>query len=182
QVRDVSGKVTDATNGTPIAGVTVKVKQTDAATATDVAGNFTIRAATGNTLVFTAVGFGSTEITVNQGNNYSVTLSPGSSDDLDEVIVVAYGTAEKKSFTGSAATVSARDIKDNSVISFENALMGKLPGVQITASSGQAGATPTIRVRGIGSMNASNSPLYVIDGVPAVSGTVGQMGDYIYTS
>lgn len=182
QVRDVSGKVTDATNGTPIAGVTVKVKQTDAATATDVAGNFTIRAATGNTLVFTAVGFGSTEITVNQGNNYSVTLSPGSSDDLDEVIVVAYGTAEKKSFTGSAATVSARDIKDNSVISFENALMGKLPGVQITASSGQAGATPTIRVRGIGSMNASNSPLYVIDGVPAVSGTVGQMGDYLYTS
>lgn len=182
QVRDVSGKVTDGTNGNPIAGVTVKVKQSDAATATDVDGNFSIRAEKGNTLVFTAVGYGTTEIAVGDGNYYTVTLSPGQSDNLDEVIVVAYGTAEKKSFTGSAATVSAREIKDNSVISFENALLGKLPGVQITSSSGQAGSTPTIRVRGIGSMNASNSPLYVIDGVPAVSGTVGQMGDYIYTS
>lgn len=182
QVRDVSGKVTDAANNNPVAGVTVKVKQTDVATATDINGNFTIRVATGNDLVFTAVGFESKEVSVTQGNIYNVSLNPGGSQNLDEVIVVAYGTAEKKTFTGSAATVSARDIKDANVISFENALTGKLPGVQITNTSGQAGSTPTIRVRGIGSMNASNSPLYVIDGVPAVSGTVGQLGDYIYTS
>ncbi|WP_312192915.1 TonB-dependent receptor plug domain-containing protein, partial [Sphingobacterium sp.] len=101
---------------------------------------------------------------------------------LDEVMVVAYGTAKKSTYTGSAATVKAKDIDNVPVTSFEGALSGRVAGLTVSTPSGQAGSTPSIRIRGIGSMNASNEPLYVIDGVPANSGSGGQMGDYIYTS
>ena len=85
---------------------------------------------------------------------------------LDEVLVVAYGTAKKSSFAGSAALVKASDIQDAPSTTFENALNGKVAGLQLTNNSGQAGSAPAIRIRGIGSMNAGNEPLYVIDGVP----------------
>src|SRR5690606_29685718 len=95
---------------------------------------------------------------------------------IDEVMVVAYGTAKKSSFTGSAATVNyEKEAKDIPVTSFEQALTGRVPGVQINTTSGQAGSTSSIRVRGIGSMNASNEPIYVVNGVHIVSGNVGQM-------
>ena len=86
---------------------------------------------------------------------------------LDEVLVVAYGTAKKSSFAGSAALVKASDIQDVPSTTFENALNGKVAGLQLTNNSGQAGSAPAIRIRGIGSMNADNEPLYVIDGVPS---------------
>ena len=101
---------------------------------------------------------------------------------LDEVIAVAYGTAKRGTFTGSADVINQKDIKDVPSTSFQNALIGKAPGVQITEASGQAGSVPSIRIRGIGSMNASNEPLYVIDGVPVVSGDAGQMSDYTYAT
>jgi TonB-linked SusC/RagA family outer membrane protein len=101
---------------------------------------------------------------------------------LEEVMVVAYGTAKKSTYTGSAAVIRQGDIKDNPTVSFENALIGRAAGVQVTAASGQAGSIPSIRIRGIGSMNASNEPLYVIDGVPVVSGNAGQMSDYTYAT
>src|SRR5690606_32202419 len=101
----------------------------------------------------------------------------------DEVFVVAYGTARKSTYTGSASTLNfEKESKDIPVTSFEQAINGKMAGVQINTTSGQAGSTSTIRVRGIGSMNASNEPLYVIDGVPIVSGNVGQMSDQLYTT
>ena len=99
---------------------------------------------------------------------------------LDEVIVVAYGTSTRGTFTGAASVVKADAIRDVPTLSFENAMGGKIAGMQITTLSGQAGSTSSIRVRGIGSMNASNEPLYVVDGVPVISGNVTQMG--IYTS
>src|SRR5690606_3232889 len=101
---------------------------------------------------------------------------------LDEVMVVAYGTAKKSTYTGSAATVSADQIDKQPVTSFEKALAGQVAGLQVSTTSGQAGASPSIRIRGIGSMSASNEPLYVIDGVPVISGETSQMGDEIYTS
>lgn len=181
QQRAINGRISDAGTGDPIPAVTIKVSESGVATTSDQNGNFSIQAATGNTLLFTAVGYEDHRATVGQGNVLNVVLT-SSNQELDEVIVVAYGTANRRTFTGSAATVSAKEIKDASSLSFEGALLGKLPGVQITTTSGQAGSSPSIRVRGIGSMNASNAPLYVIDGVPTVSGGVGQLGDYIYTS
>ena len=111
----------------------------------------------------------------------NVSLSPDAVA-LDETIVVAYGTAKKGSYTGAASVVKKDAIKDVPGTSFENALNGKVAGLQVTTNSGQAGSTSSIRIRGIGSMNASNEPLYVIDGVPVSSGNAGQMGDYLYSS
>jgi TonB-linked SusC/RagA family outer membrane protein len=102
--------------------------------------------------------------------------------NLDEVMVVAYGTTTKGTFTGAASVVKSDAIKDVPTLSFENAMNGKVAGVQISANSGQAGSTSSIRVRGVGSMNASNEPLYVVDGVPVVSGNSSQLSGYIYTS
>lgn len=85
---------------------------------------------------------------------------------LDEVMVVAYGTAKKSAFTGSASTIKSDKIAERAVSNVTNAMAGQVAGVQITQSSGQPGTSASIRIRGIGSMSASNSPLYVVDGVP----------------
>lgn len=182
QQASVTGRVTDATSGIPLSGVTISVVGSSAAVATDNNGNFTINVpGDGVTLSFRAVGYAQQQISVGQNRVINVALDP-SNKALDEVMVVAYGTATRASYTGAASTISAEDIQDVPTVSFENALIGRMPGVQITNTSGQAGSAPSIRIRGIGSMNASNEPLYVIDGVPAVSGSGGQMGDYLYTS
>ncbi|MGK6351670.1 SusC/RagA family TonB-linked outer membrane protein [Parapedobacter sp. DT-150] len=178
----VTGKVTDASDGSPLSGVTITVQGTNTATATDANGSYSITVPGGDaTLVFQLIGYSTQQLPVGSKKVIDVSLELATSA-LDEVMVVAYGTTTRGSFTGSAATVGGEDLKDASTVSFENALLGKMPGVQITNSSGQAGAAPSIRIRGIGSMNASNEPLYVIDGVPVVSGSGGQMGDYLYTS
>ena len=170
----VAGKITDQ-NGTPLVGVTVTVKDANHSTSSNENGLFSLNAAPDSKLIFTSVGYIRQEIDLNGRTNIQVQLA---SDDqaIDEVMVVAYGTTTKSSFTGSAATIDYQEeAKDIPVTSFEQALTGRVPGVQINTTSGQAGATSTIRVRGIGSMNASNEPLYVIDGVPVSSGNVGQM-------
>ena len=176
----VTGKVTDAATGTALSGVTVSVSGSDTRVATDNNGDYQITAANGTTLIFHAVGYAERQVAVTS-TVIHVALE-ATNQALDEVLVVAYGTTTRGSFTGAATSVSAADIQDAASVSFETALTGKMPGVQITNSSGQAGSAPSIRIRGIGSMNASNEPLYVIDGVPATSGGSGQLGDYIYTS
>ena len=94
-------------------------------------------------------------------------------NQLGDVLVVAYGTAKKASYAGSASMIKSTEIADRPSTSFENALAGKVAGLQVTSSSGQAGSAPNLQIRGIGSMNAGSSPLYVIDGVPVMSGDVG---------
>lgn len=180
QESTVTGKVTDAASGTALSGVTVSVSGSDTRVATDNNGNYQITAASGASLSFHAVGYAEQQVIV-RGTVIDVALA-ATNQALDEVLVVAYGTTTRGSFTGAATSVSAADIQDAASVSFETGLTGKMPGVQITNSSGQAGAAPSIRIRGIGSMNASNEPLYVIDGVPATAGGSGQLGDYIYTS
>lgn len=177
----VSGKVTSSFDGAAIPGVIIKVQNSASATQTDAGGNFSISAKAGDVLTASAVGYKSSNITVGATATVNIVLEESESE-LDEVVVVAYGTANKGTFTGSAATVSNDKIKDVPGTSFENALNGRIAGLQITQNSGQAGAAPSIRIRGIGSMNASNEPLYVIDGVPVVSGSGGQLGDYISRS
>lgn len=176
----VTGTVT-ATNGDPLIA-SVQIKGTTQGLSTDAEGRFVLTDVPDNAvLAVSSVGYHSQEISVNGRNVIHVTLEI-SDQALDDVIIVAYGTSTRGTFTGSASTVDQEDIKDAPYTSFESALIGKVPGMQVTNSSGQAGSVSSIRIRGIGSMNASNEPLYVIDGVPMVSGSSGQLGSYIYTT
>ncbi|MGE6219317.1 SusC/RagA family TonB-linked outer membrane protein [Nubsella zeaxanthinifaciens] len=177
--RVVRGKVTDEADKQGIPGVSVSVKgQSGNTVATGNDGTFTINVQSNNAvLVFSYIGFETKELTVGTQSTINVSLK-AANQQLDEVMVVAYGTTKRSSFTGSAAVIKADDIKERPNTSFQNSLAGIAPGVQVTQSSGQAGATPAIRIRGIGSMNASLDPLYVIDGVPVNQGNAGQMSDY----
>ncbi|MCK9626468.1 MAG: TonB-dependent receptor, partial [Bacteroidales bacterium] len=130
-------------------------------------------------LVFSSVGFVDQEIPLN-GRTVVNAVLVLNSQSLDEVMVVAYGSVKKGSYSGSATQIKQETFKDVPVVSFEQALVGAVPGVQISQKSGQPGSLPEIRVRGFGSFNAGNEPLYVIDGIPATSGDWGS--DNIYTS
>ena len=173
----VTGVVTAANDGTKIVA-NVLVKGSSRGVSTNTQGAYSIENVNKDAvLVISSIGFQSLEVPVNGRTLINVVLQ-SSDQTLDEVMVVAYGTAKKSTFTGSASVIKNDVIKDIPATSFENALIGRAAGVQVTSSSGQAGAAPSIRIRGIGSMNASNEPLYVIDGVPVVSGDAGLLSDY----
>ncbi|MEN5235465.1 TonB-dependent receptor [Sphingobacterium faecium] len=176
----VAGKISDA-NGTAVPDVTVSIKGSGTATSTNANGLFTLNANPDATFIISAVGYQKQEIKLNGRKTLTISLQK-EENALDEVMVVAYGTAKKSTYTGSAAVVKNDAIDKQPVTSFQTALTGRVPGLQVSTSSGQAGSTPAIRIRGIGSMNASNEPLYVIDGVPVVSGSTGQMNDYLVNS
>ncbi len=177
----VTGKVTASDDGSPLPYATISVKGTTTGTYSDDDGNYSITVDPNGVLVFSTVGFITQEIPVNNRAVINVALAPDAIA-LEETIVVAYGTAKKGTYTGSASVVKKEALKDAPQVSFENALNGKVAGLQVTTNSGQAGSTSSMRIRGIGSMNASNEPLYVIDGVPVTSGDSGQMSDYIYAT
>lgn len=177
----VTGKVTASDDGSPLPYAAISIKGTTTGAYTDDDGNYTITVAPNGVLVFSTVGFVTQEIQVNNRSVINVALAPDAIA-LEETIVVAYGTAKKGTYTGSASVVKKEALKDAPSVSFENALNGKVAGLQVTSNSGQAGTTSSMRIRGIGSMNASNEPLYVIDGVPVTSGDAGQMSDYIYST
>ncbi|MFA7049350.1 MAG: SusC/RagA family TonB-linked outer membrane protein, partial [Bacteroidales bacterium] len=179
----VTGKVTSSEDGSPLPFVTILIQgERGLGTNTDIDGNFVLERCPENAvLVLSYIGYTTVEVPVNGRNVVNVTMTPDALA-LEEVMVVAYGTARKGTYTGAASVVRSDDIKDVPTLSFENALNGKVAGMQITTNSGQAGAVSSIRVRGIGSMNASNEPLYVVDGVPVVSGNTGQMSGYIYAT
>ena len=162
----VGGTVKDAQSGEAIPFASVMVKGTTNGTATDVAGVYSINAPASGVLVFSSIGYESVEITVGSRSKIDVALEPDS-EFLDETIVVAYGTATKSSFTGSAAMVKSEAIEKKIATNVTSALAGTTPGVQMISSSGDpTGNSSSIRIRGIGSMSASNSPLIVVDGVP----------------
>ena len=166
----VTGTVTAKEDGGPIPGVNVMVKGTRTGSFTDENGKYTLPNVPANaTLVFSSVGYTTVEIPV-AGKGVVNAVMESDAIGLDETIVVAYGTAKKGSYSGSAAVVKQDAIKDVPVVSFEQALAGKAAGVQAMSYSGQPGSEVQISVRGYGSFNASNMPLYVIDGVPATSG------------
>lgn len=179
QQKELTGKVSDE-NGVPLPSVNILVEGESTGTNTDFDGKFSIEVEEGKILHFSSVGFEDQSYVVGSANDISIVMKEGTA--LDEVFVVAYGTATKESFTGSASVVSSEDIRDVPKTSFQDALVGKAPGVNVTKSSGQAGSTTSIQIRGIGSMNASTQPLYVVDGVPVTSGNTGQLSDRIYSS
>ncbi len=166
----VSGTITDD-QGSPLPGVSIMVRNSTKGTTTDANGNFSIDVPDGSAvLVISFVGFVTQEIPVNQRTTINIRMDP-SSFLLDEAIVVAYGTVDKTTHVGSAAQIKASDIALRPVSNALNALIGAAPGVQTTMANGAPGSAPNIRVRGFGSISASNSALYVVDGVPYDAGT-----------
>lgn len=169
----VKGNVRDK-EGNALPGVSVQVKGTHSGVATDIDGNFELKLADAKNavLMFSFVGMKTKEMAAPaNGSAMRVVLEPDQ-EQLEEVIVTGYGTFKKSAYAGSASTVKTQQLKDVPAVSFSQVLQGAAPGIQITSSSGQPGASTSINIRGMGSFNASNSPLYVIDGIPMISGNV----------
>ncbi|WP_308992156.1 TonB-dependent receptor [Mariniflexile litorale] len=168
QNKTVTGKVTDGDDlEGPLAGVTILVKGTNNGTSTDFDGDFTLNNVSETaTLVFSYIGYVTQEIPVNYKTTFNVTLKP-SLESLDEVKIVAigYGTVKRENLTGSVASISAKELSKVAVTNVSEALAGRLPGVSVQAIDGAPGADIIIRVRGGGSINNDNSPLYVVDGL-----------------
>lgn len=165
QLYEVSGKVTDASDGSPLPGVSVIVQGSHSGTATDAQGQYTLKVSQNAVLIFSFIGMQTKNITVGSQKVINVKLQ-SESEKMDEVIVIAYGTSRKESFTGSAASVGQQKLASRPLSNAMNALEGATAGVQMTSGSGQPGSAPSIRIRGIGSYKASNEPLYVVDGTP----------------
>lgn len=177
QTRVVSGFVTSAEDGEPLIGATVSVKGDEThGVVTDINGKYVLQI-DGNdkVLVVAYLGMKTLELRVPKRNVINVELKPDAMK-LDEVVVTGYGNFSKSSFTGSANTLKADMMKDIPVMSVEQKLQGMTTGVNITSSSGQPGANQSIRIRGMGSFNASSEPLFVIDGVPVTSGSLSTGG------
>ncbi len=169
QQKTITGLVSDA--GSPLPGATVQNKPTKAGTSTDINGNYKINANTGDVLIFSSVGFTTTEKTVGASNRLDVAMTIAA-NNLNEVIVIGYGSAKKKDLTGALTTVSSKDFQMGVMTSPEQLIAGKVPGVSIISNSGRPGAGSTILIRGGSSLSASNSPLIVLDGVPLDNGSV----------
>ncbi len=164
QTTKVTGTVISADDNEPIIGASIVVKGTMVGTVTDFDGAFSLDVpSSAKTLVISYVGMKSQEVAVKPVLNV---MLEGDNQVLDEVMVVAYGTAKKSAFTGSAATIKTEKIAARQAANLTGALAGQVAGVQTTNNNGQPGKDAEVRIRGIGSISASNKPLYVVDGVP----------------
>lgn len=164
----VRGRVTDGERGEGLPGVSISVKGTSRGTTTDANGNFQLAVPTENsTLVFSYIGYEPQEIVVGKQTTLSMVLK-ASNATLNEVVVVGYGTQNKRDITGAVASVSAQQIKAVPVIGADQALQGRVSGVQVVQTSGAPGGAVQVRVRGVNSTagGGANQPLYVVDGIP----------------
>jgi TonB-dependent starch-binding outer membrane protein SusC len=169
QQRTITGKVTDNT-GAPVSGATVTVKGTNIATSTGSDGSYKINVPQdAGTLVISAVGYGNLEAAIS-GSSVDVSITPTQSN-LNEVVVVGYGTARKRDLTGAVASVKAKDFNQGVFASPDNLIQGKVAGVQVINNTGAPGGASTIRIRGISSIRSGNAPLIVVDGVPLSGGS-----------
>jgi len=161
----VKGTVSDASNGDSMPAASVVLKGTRTGTVADIDGVYSLTVPSNGTLVFSSIGYKTLEVAVNGRGTINVALEPDA-ESLSDVLVVAYGTAKKESFTGSAQTIKSEQIEKRTVANVTKALDGLAAGIQTTSGSGQPGAGASVIIRGFGSLNASTSPLYVVDGVP----------------
>jgi TonB-dependent starch-binding outer membrane protein SusC len=161
----VTGRVTDSKDGSGLPGVTVNVKGTKKSTTTSADGSYSISAPGTATLVFSSVGYDGQQVAVGGRTTVDVMLVQGT-NKLNEVVVVGYGTARKKDLTGSVATVTSKDFNKGFVTTPEQLIAGKVAGVSVISNGGAPGSGSRIRIRGGSSLNASNDPLIVLDGVP----------------
>ena len=162
----VSGNITDASTGEPVPYVSVHLDGTMIGVSSDGEGHYSISVPFDGKLVFSSIGYRTAEVSVASSGTIDIELH-SDAEFIDETIVVAYGTATRSSFTGSASMVRSEDIEARAITDVTSALEGTAPGVQVISSSGDpASGASTIRIRGIGSMSASNAPLYIVDGMP----------------
>ena len=165
QTRKVSGTVISKEDNMPVTGATVLVEGTSIGAITDINGKFTLNnvPADAKKLRISFVGLVTQTLPIQ--SDMTIFLE-SDTQMMDEVIVVAYGTSKKSSFTGSASLINADKLEAKPVTTITNALVGATSGVQVTTANGQPGSTPSIYIRGVGSFGASNSPLIVLDGMP----------------
>ncbi|MEO5682947.1 MAG: SusC/RagA family TonB-linked outer membrane protein [Chitinophagaceae bacterium] len=169
QTKTVTGKITDSKDGSPIVGVSVQPKGTKSGTSTGADGSFSITVgANVTTLVISSVGFDKQEVSV---ANASAIMLVASNSNLNEVVVVGYGTSRKKDLTGAVTSVKAKDFNQGAITNPDQLLQNKVAGLEVTNTSGQPGVATTVQIRGNSSIRASNNPLYVVDGVPLDGGT-----------
>lgn len=162
QTKTVTGTVTDD-SGLPLPGANVLIKGTDEGTQTDFDGNYSIEVSSDQQLEFSYIGF--TTKTVKVGNKSVINVRMDAGESLDEVFVVAYGNSSLESFTGSASVIGSKELTNRNVTSPISAIEGKATGVQFTSASGQPGSSPGIVIRGVGTLNGSSEPLFIVDGI-----------------
>lgn len=175
---NVRGTVTDGATGEEVIGATVKVKGSTGGTITDAMGNYSISVAPGSTLEFSYVGYNSTTAKVTKGGVIDIKLTENATM-MDEVVVVGYGVMKRSDLTGSVSSIDEKAIKQGVNTSIEQAMQGRIAGVQVTQNSGAPGGGISVQVRGINSLGG-NEPLYVIDGV-AISGQTGDNSSVLST-
>jgi len=168
----VQGKVTSQDTGESLPGVNIVQKGTQVGTVSGADGGYTITVSGNATLVFSFIGFTPNEVSVNNRSIIDVVMTPDL-QQLDEVVVIGYGTQKKSDLTGSVGSVDAEQLEGRNIASFEEGLQGQTAGVQVVQAGGQPGGRTYVRIRGQNSIMGGNDPLYVIDGVPVQSGSDG---------
>ena len=166
QNKTITGKITDAKDTAGIVGASVTVKGSKIGVQTTADGTFSITVPENTTtLIISSVGYATREIEISGRSSIDVDLT-SSGGNLNEIVVIGYGTARKKDLTGSVASVQAKDFNQGIVVAPDQLLQNKVAGLEITSASGQPGAATTVKIRGNNSIRASNAPFYVVDGVP----------------
>ncbi|MBC6989648.1 MULTISPECIES: SusC/RagA family TonB-linked outer membrane protein [Hymenobacter] len=167
QTRQVTGRVFSGTDKSPLPGVSVVLKGTTTATATDNDGKFTLAvpASGDGVLVFSSIGYDATEARLGSGSTVDVTLKEKTTA-LNDVVVVGYGTQRKRDVTGSVASVTAEQVAETPIARADQILQGRVSGVQVTQTNSEPGGNVSIRIRGTNSINSGNEPLFVVDGFP----------------
>lgn len=180
QDRTITGKIVDE-SGNPVVGATVAAKGTQKATATDASGNFKLNVGSSvTTLIVSSVDFTTKEVSIVGVSTVNVPLVRRI-ENMSDVVVVAYGTRRKTDLTGAVTSLSSKDFQKGTIASSDQLLVGKVAGLQVTSGGGAAGDGSTIRIRGGASLNASNDPLIVIDGVPVESNGIAGSGNLLGT-
>lgn len=169
QDRLISGKITSSEDGSGIPGVSVSIKGTSKGTSSDADGNYKISVAGAAVLSYSSIGFISQEVSIGSKTQINVVLAVDTKA-LTEVVVVGYGTQKKSQMTGAISSVGAKEIQELPITNARQALQGRAAGVDVVQPGSKPGAGPQIRIRGRRSFNASNDPLYVVDGIPLSSG------------
>ncbi len=172
----ISGKVTDASTGQTLPGVSILVKSTTIGTTTGLNGRYSLQAKIGSKLVFSYIGYQTQTIVVGQQKIIDVVMKP-TATGLNEVVVVGYGVQKKSDVTGATQTLTTKNFNPGVVISPAEMMQGRMSGVQVTQNSGEPGSASTIRIRGSSSIRANQQPLYVVDGVPLNITSASPSGD-----
>ena len=170
----VSGKVLAQSDGQPIPGVNILIVGTTTGAVTDFDGNYQIQVSTGDVLQFSYVGFVTERVTITNQTTLDISLFDDT-NELDEVIVIGYGTQKKSHLTGAISKVVNQDLDQIAVTRVDDALIGQVSGVNIQSTNAEAGGAPTITIRGVGSITADSGPAVVVDGIVVDAGFLGNL-------